>query len=149
MPHVTPPDDWDFTIHDVRLCIDESKGLTFDQVKDLLYTGVVLLEWYEHGVWSALAQWPAFMLGTGGLGVLSKPVPPPAPDGEGTSYRSLHALSAPQPVRAARTRITFPASAYIVLDGIDRGSDLLYPVWSKVSPFIISTARNVTPECPT
>lgn len=146
MPSLPPPDDWDFTIHNLRLVVDER---ALDAAEDrlavvtqMLYEGTVELARYEHGVWQVLGVWPAFQLSCGGVACVTdegKPVPPDT---------RAHALFAPQPVRAARTRVTFPGPAYIFVDGMDRGSDLLVPVWSKRSPFLLSTARHVKPEVP-
>lgn len=140
-----PPDDWDFTIRDVRLTVDEAQlpaAGRVEAVRRMLYEGTVTVEWYEGGAWSQLFIWPAYMLPCGGLRLQPSGEVAPAPD-----WRIRGTIvDAPQRVRAARTRVTFPDGAYLMVDGTDRGSEVVFPVWSKRSPFVLSTARGVPSE---
>lgn len=146
-----PPEDWDFTIHDVRLVVDEARLPAGDRVAiitRMLYENLVTLEWYEGGTWQLIRRWPAYELPSGGLGMNATEDRAVRAVADARIFRP-RALPAPQPVRAARTRVTFPGPAYIVCDGMDRGNDgVMFPVWSRHSPFILSTARNVEPEVP-
>lgn len=116
--------DWDFLIRGLRLQLQESLGL--ERLKALLYNECVRVELQQdNGVWTALWEFPAFMVPCGD-GVRPDGWKPPEAGHVGPGYGALEAsyppLHSPQRVRASRTRFWFPQPAILVVEVAPRYS---------------------------